>query len=492
MQMDMKQKTLLVLTVAAFGYLGYQVYGLMKGDMGSLLPMVQSAPRYSQHTHLATSNNGPIQTANAAESVTVSSVPNVIVPSPVTLQHAPLEAGQKAYLHMVNQYELAKMKRRLLEERAAISAAQHRIATLNKQTRDIDSSLAGSADTYDHTETNTRRNVPYQLSYVDRQNGAWSATLSRSGYYFQVHVGSQLLDGAKVTHISRQGVTLQTGQSREKVTFEGIVAMPAEKAPVVVKLVETDIHPSSARLEEQVRHALLAANILTTRKVTTNLNDATMVKTQEKISKKAAATPDKKERDIVLATKKPAPKPMAKSPVKKPPEKKKLVIKRKVAVPVKTVVVKAPKPKAGPKPSVELAEVKKPKPIAVAPKPVKPITMLASAPRHTNTRYTEDEHRILALPKHSYTIQLIGSYHSDIVENFAIVNDLGNRAMQFHVRNRGKKWYMLLYDNYPTRSAAQAALNNLPPDLAPENPWIREVVVMRNDISRSKHLHKKT
>jgi len=104
------------------------------------------------------------------------------------------------------------------------------------------------------------------------------------------------------------------------------------------------------------------------------------------------------------------------------------------------------------------------------------------APLNSKQRYTEDEHRILAMRPHAYTIQLIGSYHRDIVENFAIANDLGNQAMEFHVNNRGKQWYMLLYGNYKTRAQAQLAMRQLPPDLTPEHPWIRAVADVQHDV----------
>ncbi|MCB1827152.1 MAG: hypothetical protein KDH94_01920, partial [Coxiellaceae bacterium] len=140
MQMDIKQKTLLVLTIGAFSYLGYQVYDMMKNDMDSPPPVAHSAPHYS---------SGPVQTANAAVRTSTPTAAVALPTPPPEMHQAPLATSQKAYLHMVNQYELAKMKRRLLEERAAIAAAQQRIASLNKQTHDIDASLAGTSDTFD-------------------------------------------------------------------------------------------------------------------------------------------------------------------------------------------------------------------------------------------------------------------------------------------------------------------------------------------------------
>ena len=425
MQMDIKQKTLLILTIAAFGYLGYEIYGLMKSD-------IRSDSSTVAHRNIVSNSRGSLVTANAAEIPAIALNKNATdkaVPQPATLHHAPLATEQKAYLDMVNQYELIKMKRRLLEEKAAIAEAEHRIATLNKQTKEIDASLPDTLNT--KGDTTSQRNNVFQLSSVNHQDGNRSAILNRSSRYYQVHDGRELANGSKI--IDRSGVILQKGNSRKRITFDGVAAVPQQTASVT-------FNKKLVNLVARARNALVEGDVLANKIATpTSDHSANIVETNI----------------LQSATEKPAV------------EKKHDIVVAKNAEKLK-----------GLKPNVA------------------PIQAIA---RRAGTHYTEDERRILAMPKSTYTIQLMGSYHRDIVENFVIANDLGNRAMQFYVLNRGKRWYVLLYGNYPTQQAAQKALKALSPDLkkaispacggvrAPEVPWVRSVTIVQRDIRNHRH-----
>jgi len=443
MHKDMKQKTLLVLTILAFGYLGYQVYGMVKSDIGGPVMLTPTVANAAEPNH-----------------TTQASMNNEDAPKPATLDAAPLASGQKAYLDMVNQYELAKMKRRLLEEKAAIAAAENRIATLKHQTREIDNSLNGSSEVMNDADVNAHHHAGYQLSYVDQQKGKWSATLNRNGRYYPVRPGMELADGSKVLSINRSGVTLVNGDDREKVTFEGVVTLPPEKKPETKAM--SNQSPMQDRppadIQAQAQHALEAAGILE-KKETTMSTTKNITKQQGKIlNVAAAAKPEKQERDIVVA--------MNTSTKKKRTEKLETpVVENKQPVKKATVVP----------PQKILAKKTSTKPVVKSPTPTKQVF------------YSKDEKRILALPKQTYTIQLIGSYHKDIVDNFAVANDLGNRGMSFYVNNRGKPWYILLYGNYPSLKAAQTALSKLPPNLTPEDPWVRPVAEVQQDLQNRKH-----
>jgi len=345
MNMGTKQKTLLVVSLLVLGYIGYEVYGFIKGDVIG---------------------------------VSKGNLPKVTALKPVSIspQQAQVKATaqQKAYLKMVNQYELVKMQRRLLEERAAIAAAQHRIAALNQQTRDIAIEMNAMMD---HPQPKH-----FQLTYVDRQSGRWSATLNQGGRYYHVHVGSMLVDGSTIKNINRRGVLLEKGDSREHITFNGVSIM---RNPPAVKKPEIKKHTASANLENiPVENAMHRRMISETIKAV-----------------------KKKERDIVVAK------------------------------------------------------------------------------HHSAPRYTDEEQRILDLPKNTYTIQLIGSYHKAVVAQFARAHNLGDHAMPFHVTTRGKRWYMLIYGNYATLEDAQKALHTLRPDLMVETPWIRAVKNIQASIRRT-------
>lgn len=324
--MGIKQKTLLVVTMAAIGYLGYQVYELVYQDVSNRPAMV---------------NQGLVSSAIAApakKAAQAAAIPQVQTSASKQAQHRPLQPGQKAYLRMVNQYELLKMKRRLLEEQAAVAAAQNRIATLNKKTRDIDASLSNAGSS----------RLRYQLSYLDNQRGRWSATLYKAGHYHEVNVGSMLSGGVKIVKINRHGVMFKDGSKYALLTFKGMMPVVRIKAAVV-----------------------------------------------------------------------------------------KAVRKRPTS--------------------------------------------------RVNQHYNQDEMRLLNMNPHSYTIQLIGSYHREVVEKFALFNHLEKTAMQFYVNNRGRPWYMLLYGDYGSRAKAVQALWKLPPNLTPKRPWVRRIAGVKRDIRRRRH-----
>jgi septal ring-binding cell division protein DamX len=545
--LDAKKKSLIVLTVVAFGYLGHEVYDLMKQNVDSASPMPQMTHRYASHPQLPSNAVSPLTTANAAEIEPAQPLQAASIQTikPAVLPSQPLATGQRAYLHMVNQYELAKMKRRLLEERAAIAAAQHRIATLNKQTRQIDDSLNTDDSLFDDTATNTHHSVPYLLSYVDRQHGEWTATLSRNGHYFEVQVGSALSNGEKVLAISRRGVTLQDHDERERVTFDGMVTVPTNpKRPKAlgnkVKVVNAMLQDQPpADLQGQARRALIAAGMLSSKKDQPALAEKTILKRQEdslkakmananKLAAKISASLDKKNNKVVITKqdsviKKPV-KTVSKSvgdqlkvasknivakkdkllAVEKKPDNHQPAISQRTDVKRSPIVfaavtgqVKAlpaePKKTLKQDAPTQLAQLKPPTPIEKhlaehTATPGKSISTLSNkAPRHTSVRYSQDEHRFLAIPKAGLTIQLIGSYHPDIIENFAIANDLGDQAIQVYVTNRGKRWYMLFYGTYKTEKAAQAAMRDLPPNLTPEHPWVRRVATVQHQIRDGKH-----
>ena len=278
MQMDKKRKTLLVVTLVAFGYLGYQIYGLVSRDVSNRAMVAHAYPA------------SPLQAASAAP-IEVR-VPQAQRSVP---KRQPLVKRQKTYLKIVNQYELVKMKRRLLEEEASIAEARHRIAVLNKQTREINAGLS--------SQTPKVSDVAAQLKTVSVQ---------------------------QLTH---------------------------------------------------------------------------------------------------------------QQPIKKHRRTKHISAVRKHPVRVNPTAV-----------------------------------------------YSVDETRLLRMQPHGYMIQLIGSFHRDVIKSFAKTNHLGKQAMQFHVMSHNKPWYMLLYGHYQTFAKARRALHHFPANLKVKHPWIRRVANVQYDICRRRHL----
>ena len=566
MQMDKKQKTLLIITIAAFSYLGYQVYDLVKQDVSNPPAATQTNGTY--HPQMTTGDQvALVQTADAApaEQDPPAALPQQQngAPKQVQLQRQPLLTGQKAYLHMVNQYALAKMKRRLLDEQAAIAAAQHRIASLNKKTRDIDERLLNQPSS--EYDADPRSKIPYQLSYLDNQHGQWAATLSKAGRYHEVNVGSELPGGVKILKINQQGVTLEAGDHRELITFNGVMPLTQLEAnpKTTTLLSEEKIQPVSAKntkaketvldtsaLETAARKALVDAGILSAKmsetkgevKATENTTDTTSATAGNATEINSAAVKEVPVIKASISAKAPALAETSTANISKVTEnevasKEANVLHTEVAVPAtpiaakerdvavaknevtasdkqsdqknKTEIKLADNTNATTSPAAEsdIAMNLKTEPLASGrlalqtsendvsqdphsndaanTAPNKLQLAKVNAPLNSKARYTEDENRILHMRPHDYTIQLIGSYHRDIVENFAIANDLGNNAMQFHVNNRTKPWYTLLYGDYRTLAQAQHALRQLPPNLVPEHPWIRRVSDVQSDVRQS-------
>jgi septal ring-binding cell division protein DamX len=78
-----------------------------------------------------------------------------------------------------------------------------------------------------------------------------------------------------------------------------------------------------------------------------------------------------------------------------------------------------------------------------------------------------------------YTLQLMGSYSLEGIEAF--INSTGEpeRFAYFVTRRGSAIWYVLTAGRYPSRDAAVAAINALPPSLADTKPWARSVESIR-------------
>ena len=107
---------MLIIVLACFILLGWEVYQLISADNVSLTqkllhtvtPQNVTTPQVKQHVGPYVKNNHPVLVKN-----------------------------QKQYIDLVNKIELAKMQRRLMDEEVAIAADKNRIAILNAQTNKL-------------------------------------------------------------------------------------------------------------------------------------------------------------------------------------------------------------------------------------------------------------------------------------------------------------------------------------------------------------------
>lgn len=98
---------------------------------------------------------------------------------------------------------------------------------------------------------------------------------------------------------------------------------------------------------------------------------------------------------------------------------------------------------------------------------------------------SRDEKYILSLPSHSYTLQLLGSSKESKVKEFMKENKLGEKAYYYRSARQGKPWFILVYGNYASKSAALTACNTLPSALRKSQPWPRELNNVQRTIKKS-------
>lgn len=201
-KLSVRQKIMLALTVLAAIFLAWQIYNFVHADTPAAMV---SAP--------APAAPAPVTT----------------VPPPTALRELPpnnpvLTVRQREYLNLVREYQITKMERQILEEKANLASAQKRISDTGRN-----SSLVGVSGL--NNPAYGADNEEYQLAYVDRQAGQWTATLSQGETYKEVKVGTRLDNGTKVLSINGNSVVLKLIKGKKLVlTFQGSVNVDSASA----------------------------------------------------------------------------------------------------------------------------------------------------------------------------------------------------------------------------------------------------------------------
>ena len=200
-KLNIRQKIMLALTLLAAIFLVWQIYTFVHNDAAP------GSGSSSSSESAAASKPAPGPDANATPSKVIRELPSTESTNPA------LVVQQRQYLELVRQYQITKMKRQILEEQAAVANAQKRITD------------AGKGHDYGNLESLVGAGgliAGYQLSYVDRQAGQWSATVSENGQFREVHVGSRLADGSRIVSIHSDKVVLRHRQGQKwELTFPG-------------------------------------------------------------------------------------------------------------------------------------------------------------------------------------------------------------------------------------------------------------------------------
>ena len=461
--MDAKQKGLLVLTVAALGFLGYQVFQLVDRDITETPIIAEQQAPMPQTTAIA---QAPVVLTPSLAQHTQQPIASATLHSGMST--AALTNSQKTYMAMLKQYELVKMKHQLLDEEAAVASAQNQIAVTNKSTSKI---TGHNALTTSSVTDDSNIDDSVSLSYIDHQNGQWSATLHSGDSYQSVAIGARLENGYQVIGIDHHGVTLQKAQARELLTFDGITTLP----PIIAASTKISTIQKTAGPIEQTH--LLAMQLV---------HDGQVAP--------AVARHALKVTPALLALQHQAEKPVVfKRPVVKKPTVQ-LSINDRFAKESEDDMQNKKLSEELQLPSVEINPVLHQAYNVDSYLPqqseVPKSYHLADAASSDDSRYasegvdhdapapkilTASEKRLLKLPRNYYTIQLIGSYHPDVVNQFVIDNELKKIALQLHIGKHNHPWAIALYGTYSNFQKAEEKLVHLPERMRLNGAWIRKV-----------------
>lgn len=95
-----------------------------------------------------------------------------------------------------------------------------------------------------------------------------------------------------------------------------------------------------------------------------------------------------------------------------------------------------------------------------------------------------EQQSFLAQNPNHFTLQLIGVSNEVAMKKFIAKNQLGPKAKYFHSHLNGKDWYVLVYGDYESRSAAQAAIQSLPSVVQSQHPWVRAVSSVQSSVRK--------
>ena len=434
--MDIKQNILLVLTVCALGFLGYQIFQLVDQD-------INETPVLAERQADIIPSTRPVQPVLAPASTPAPSSTPAPASAPISASSVLVNADtpatsptQQAYMKMLSQYEMAKLHRQLLDEEAAVADAQQKIAVNRSKTKAV---VESSGITMGSDSTDLDAN--FQLSYVDQKNGQWSATLHKGTDYQSVAVGASLPGGYQVSDIDRQGVTLQKDDQRELITFNG-----------VVKLALPVLHPQPVVQQPTVQQPTVQQPAVQApaRSVPVKLSYPVVIKNQ--YEQESADTSAEATKDLSAQL-------------------------HLQSVEIRPVISEAYSIATYLPPQDNIPQN---------------YHLTGQNSSDNDTQYSEEssdssrsaaahpltasEKKLLELPAAAYTIQLIGSYHKDVVDQFILDNGLKQDVLELTLNDAQQQaWTVALYGTYHSFAQAESRLVRLPATMRLNGAWIRKI-----------------
>lgn len=198
MKMDKRETIILILTICAFAFLGWQVYDMI---WGGPKPVTRTQPVAQQ----ASTTDKP-----AAKQAKEPAPEAKTTPNTAAMQNKPVTESNQ-YLSMVDRLELYKMQSQVLQQQLAIAKTKQEIAKLSGGNSNVVSEPVATAVNQEGSDL--------RLSYLAEQQGVWQAIIAINGQYQTVVKGDHLADGSEVVAISRAGVTLAKDSKQRVLTF---------------------------------------------------------------------------------------------------------------------------------------------------------------------------------------------------------------------------------------------------------------------------------
>ena len=88
---------------------------------------------------------------------------------------------------------------------------------------------------------------------------------------------------------------------------------------------------------------------------------------------------------------------------------------------------------------------------------------------------SESRHKVMELPGQYYTIQLLGSANKTVINQFIKKNELQHIALRLAVGTTDHPWMIALYGVYPNFDQAEEKLVHLPANMRMGGAWIRRI-----------------
>ena len=516
MQSNNKQRLVMILTILAFVFLGWQVYGLVNGQ-NTVGQIVWGREDNSNIQAVPFTQKDPnkVQASTLVAPTTLDDIPKQVL-----LTKPQLLTNQNIYMRMLNQFELAKMQRRLLEEEVGIASAHSRIAQYNDKILKLNGGKLSMTDSFSSTHSDK-----ISLAYVEKLHGQWTATINMNGDFESVHPGSRLADGREVVAINNEGLTFEKNNQTQALTFIGlqpfkaasveVVPSPSSGEPVAVspsssepvaaeqkKIIDAS---KTAQVDEAVstqpaqsvvavekpapdkataiaKHVLVANGLMKKNnqiKVESSDQDSVIAHADEKPSSVVATSSEQTVSSEQTASSEQTvssegvaalsePKTVSENPSQSDEDQ----LTKSSALPTSVVEQSSPANMAVVLDQKQQDQLKQVKSQLLAEK--------QGAPRE----YTKTEHEFLAASSKAYTIQLIGSRDPAQLAQFIFANNLNEGAKIFHTYYLGSDWFVLAYGVYDTRKAAYGALAKMEQSVRDTHPWIRRLAGVQRAIQK--------